>query len=176
MTELATLARPYAEAAFKRAKETGSAGKWAEALQFLALTVQDADMAEIVNNPRVSKEKIQQLLLDICRDQVDAEVINLLKLLIQNGKLKLLPKISALYEEYKAQDEGYVNVDLYSAYALTKAEQSKYVAMLEKQLDKKVNATVSVDKSLIGGILAKAGDKVIDGSVSGQLHQLAKRL
>lgn len=176
MTELATLARPYAEAVFKRAKETGAAGAWADALQFLASVIQDPDMAAIVNNPRVGKDRIRQLLLDICQDQIDAEASNLLKLLIDNGKLKLLPTVLALYEEYKAQDEGYVNVDLYSAYALTKAEQSKYVAMLEKQLNKKVNATVSVDKSLIGGILAKAGDKVIDGSVSGQLHQLAKRL
>lgn len=176
MTEIATLARPYAEAAFKRAKETGAADIWADGLQFLTCVIQDPDMAAIVNNPRVSKERIQQLLLDICQDQINAEVSNLVKLLIENGKLKLLPTILVLYEEYKAQDEGYVNVDLYSAYALTKAEQNKYIAMLEKQLNKKVNATVSVDKSLIGGILAKAGDKVIDGSVSGQLHQLAKRL
>jgi len=176
MTELATLARPYAEAAFKRAKETGSTGEWADSLQLLAVVVQDADMAAIVNNPRIASDRILQLLLDICQDQISDEVKNLLKLLMQNGKLKLLPNISALYEEYKANDEGYVNVDLYSAYALTKAEQNKYVAMLEKQLNKKVNATVTVDKSLIGGILAKAGDKVLDGSVSGQLHQLAKRL
>jgi F-type H+-transporting ATPase subunit delta len=176
MTELATLARPYAEAAFKRAKETGNTGAWSESLQFLSAVVQDASMAVIVNNPRISKVKVQQLIFDICHEKIDEEVGNLLKLLIQNGKLKLLPTLSALYEEYKANDEGYVNVDLFSAYALNKAEQSKYVAMLEKHLHKKVNAVVSVDKSLIGGILAKAGDIVIDGSVSGQLQQLAKRL
>jgi F-type H+-transporting ATPase subunit delta len=176
MTELSTLARPYAEAAFKRAKETGKAATWSEALSFLSTLLQDVDLAAIIKNPRVGKQSIQRLLLDICQDQVDAEACNLLKLLIENGKLKLLPKIAQLYEEYKADDEGYVNVDLYSAYALSKAEQNKYVAMLEKLLNKKVNAVVAVDKSLIGGILAKAGDKVIDSSVSGQLHQLAKRL
>lgn len=176
MTELATLARPYAEAAFKRAKETGKASEWANALQFMAAVVQDPDMAVIVNNPRVGSDRLLQLIIDICQDHIDDEAKNLLKLLVQNGKLKLLSNISALYEQYKANDEGYVNVDLYSAYALTKAEQHKYVAMLEKHLNKKVNATVSVDKSLIGGIRAKAGDKVIDGSVSGQLQQLAKRL
>ena len=176
MTELATLARPYAEAAFKRAKETGKTGSWSESLQFLSAVVQDRDMTVIVDNPRIDKVKVQQLLLDICQEKIDEEVGNLLKLLIQNSKLKLLPKLSALYEECKANDEGYVNVELFSAYALTKAEQSKYVAMLEKYLHKKVNAVVSVDKSLIGGILAKAGDKVIDASVSGQLQQLAKRL
>ncbi len=176
MTELATLARPYAEAAFKRAKETGSSQAWADSLQFLSVVVQDADLAAIVNNPKIGSDRLLQLLLDICADKLSDEAKNLLKLLVQNGKLKLLPNISVLYEEYKANDEGYVNVDLCSAYALTKAEQNKYVAMLEKYLNKKVNATVTVDKSLIGGIRAKAGDKVIDGSVSGQLHQLAKRL
>lgn len=176
MTELATLARPYAEAVYKRAKESAATQVWSEALQFLALVVQDRDMAAIVSNPRIGQEKIQQLLLDVCQEQVNAEAVNLLKLLAENGKLKLLPNIAELYEQYKADDEGYVNVELFSAYALTKAEQAKYVAMLEKQLNKKVNATVSVDHSLIGGILAKAGDKVLDGSVSGKLHQLAKRL
>lgn len=176
MAELSTLARPYAEAAFKRAKQTDSAKVWAQALQFLSALIQDRELSAIVNNPRVGKEKITQLLLDICQEQISDEAKNLLKMLIDNGKLQLLPKISELYEEHKAEDEGYVNVDLYSAYSLTKAEQSKYVAMLEKQLNKKVNAVVSVDKSLIGGILAKAGDKVIDGSIRGQLHQLAKRL
>ena len=176
MAELSTLARPYAEAAFKRAKQTNSAKAWSDALSFLSAIVQDQELSTIVNNPRVGKERITQLLLDICQDQIDDEAKNLLKMLVENGKLKLLPKIAALYEELKAEDEGYVNVDLHSAYSLTKAEQGKYIAMLEKQLNKKVNATVSVDKSLIGGILAKAGDKVLDGSIRGQLHQLAKRL
>ncbi len=176
MTELATLARPYAEAAFKSAKETGKNSDWSEALKFLALVVQNREIAVIVNNPRVGKAKINQLLLDICQDRIDGQPVNLLKVLVENSKLKLLPAISVLFEEFKANDEGYVNVDLFSAYTLSKSEQNKYVAMLEKQLNKKVNAVVTVDKSLIGGVLAKAGDKVIDGSVRGQLHQLAKRL
>lgn len=176
MTELATLARPYAEAAFKRAKETGSTVAWSEALQFLSAVVQDQEMAVIVNNPRINKAQLKQLMLEICADKIELEIGNLVKMLIENGKLKLFPAICVLFEQCKADDEGYVNVDLFSAYALTKTEQNKYVAMLEKQLRKKVNAVVSIDKSLIGGILAKAGDRVIDGSVSGQLHQLAKRL
>ncbi|PPD29201.1 MAG: F0F1 ATP synthase subunit delta [Methylomonas sp.] len=176
MTEIATLARPYAEAAFKHAKQAGSTDGWADSLQFLSAVVGDAEMAAIVKNPKVGNDKLLQLLLDICQDQVNAEVVNLVKLLVENGKIGLLPQISKMYEQYKADDEGYVNVDLYSAYTLTKAEQTKYVAMLEKHLNKKVHAVVSVDKSLIGGIFAKAGDIVIDGSVRGQLHQLAKRL
>jgi F-type H+-transporting ATPase subunit delta len=176
MSELSTLARPYAEAAFKRAKEVGAAGVWADSLGFLSAVMQDKELTAVIDNPRVRKEHATQLMLDICQEHIHDEAVNFLKLLIENDRLKLVPQIAELYEQYKADDEGYVNVDLYSAYALTKAEEKQYVTMLEKQLGKKVQATVSVDKSLIGGILAKAGDKVIDGSISGQLHQLAKRL
>jgi F-type H+-transporting ATPase subunit delta len=176
MAELSTLARPYAEAAYKRAKQTNSVKDWSEVLQFLSTVAQDRHLLSIVGNPRVGKESLTKLLLDICQDHIIDEGKNLLKLLIENGKFILLPVISSLYEQHKAEDEGYVNVQLYSAYSLTKAEQSKYTAMLEKQLNKKVNAVVTVDKSLIGGILAKAGDKVIDGSIRGQIHQLAKKL
>ena len=176
MAELSTLARPYAEASFKRAKETDSVKDWSDALHFMSALAESRELSEIVGNPRVNKISVTELLLDICQDQIHSEAKNLLKLLIENRKLNLLPTISALYEEHKAEDEGYVNVSLYTAFPLTKAEQSKYSAMLEKQLKKKVIAVVSVDKSLLGGILAKAGDKVIDGSIRGQIHQLAKRL
>jgi F-type H+-transporting ATPase subunit delta len=176
MAELSTLARPYAEAAFKRAKEANASQAWSDSLMFLSVVAKDEALSAIIKNPRVSKPNTAQLMLDICQDQIHDEAKNLLKVLIENDKLPLLPQISVMYEQCRADDEGYINVDLLSAYSLTKAEQSKYVAMLEKLLNKKVNASVSVDKSLIGGILAKAGDKVIDGSVRGQLHQLAKRL
>lgn len=176
MAELSTLARPYAEAAFKRAKETGASQTWSDALAFLSLVIQDEALSVIIKNPRVGKQHRTDLIMSISQDQIPDEAKNLLKVLIENDKLLLLPQISLMFEQYKADDEGYVNVDLFSAYSLTKAEQGKYVAMLEKLLKKRVNAAVSIDKSLIGGILAKAGDKVIDGSIKGQLHQLAKRL
>ncbi len=176
MAELATLARPYAEAVFKRAKQTDSASAWSQSLLFLTRVVEDQRLSQIIANPIVSKDSKISIMLDICQDQIQDEAKNLLKLLVENGKLQLLPEIVALFEQYKADDEGYVNVDLYSAFSLTKAEQTKYIATLEKVLNKKVNATVSVDNALIGGILARAGDKVIDGSIRGQLQQLAKRL
>ena len=176
MAELATLARPYAEAVFKRAKETSSASVWADALQFLAQVVAEPKLVQLMGNPKVAMDSKINLILDICQDQLQDEAKNLVKILVLNGKLQLLPTIAEQFEGYKAEDEGYANVELVSAYALSKAEQTKYVAMLEKFLNKKVNATVSVDNSLIGGILAKAGDKVIDGSIRGQLKQLAKRL
>ena len=176
MSELSTLARPYAEAVFKRAIESKSTSDWSDMLDFLSIVIQDKEMVAIIANPKVSQEQLTSLLLDICQDQLKEESVNFLKLLIQNDRLVLAPQISDLYESFKAEHEGYVDVELISAYALTKEEQNKFAITLKKLLDKKVHLTTSIDKSLIGGFLAKAGDKVIDGSTRGQLQQLAKKL
>jgi len=176
MSELATLARPYAEAVFKRAKELGNSQEWSDTLAFLSAIMQDESLAAIVNNPRVGEDKLTALLLDICQNQITGEANNFLKLLIENGRLKLLPQIAELFENYKADDEGYVDVDVITAYALTKAEEQSFATSLKKKLNKKINIHASVDKTLIGGFLVKSGDSVIDGSISGQLQQLAKRI
>ncbi len=176
MSELSTLARPYAEAVFKRALETKAASDWSEMLAFLSVVMQDKEVVAIIANPKVSQKQLTSLLLDISQGQLKDEGVNFLKLLIQNDRLILAPQISEIYESYKAEHEGYIDVELTSAYALTKEEQNKFATTLKKLLNKKIHITTSIDKSLIGGYLAKAGDKVIDGSVKGQLQQLAKIL
>ena len=176
MSELSTLARPYAEAVFKRALETKAVSEWSDMLSFLGLVMQDDELATVISNPKVTQEQLTQLLLDICQDQLQKEGVNFLKLLIQNDRLLLAPQISELYESYKAEHEGYVDVEVISAYALSKEEQNKFATTLKKQLGKTVHITTSIDKNLIGGFIAKAGDKVIDGSIKGQLQQLAKKL
>ena len=176
MSELSTLARPYAEAVFKRAIESKSITDWSEVLVFLSVVMQDKEMVAIIANPKVSQEQLTSLLLDICQEQLKQEGVNFLKLLIENDRLMLAPQISKLYESFKAEHEGYVDVEVISAYALSKEEQNKFATTLKKILNKKIHITTSIDKSLIGGFLAKAGDKVIDGSIKGQLQQLAKIL
>ena len=123
MAELATLARPYAEAVFKRAKETGSASVWAEALQFLAQVAAEPKLVQLLGNPKVAIDSKINLILDICQDQLQDEAKNLVKILVLNGKLQLLPTIAEQFEGYKAEDEGYANVELVSAYALSKASK-----------------------------------------------------
>lgn len=176
MSEIATLARPYAEAVFKRAKETGAAGKWSEMLRFLSVVMQDKDIAAASNNPKISRQRLTELLLDICADRVNEEGVNFIKLLVQNGRLSLVSHIAKLYEQYKADDEGYVDVDVLTAFSFNDEQQKQFTETLEKTLNKKVHMNVAVDKSLIGGVLIRAGDRVIDGSIKGQLQQLAKRL
>ncbi|MFZ2313556.1 MAG: F0F1 ATP synthase subunit delta [Methylobacter sp.] len=176
MSELATLARPYASAVFKRAKETNSTEKWSKSLAFMSAVLSDAEISVLVDNPKVSNERLSALMLDICQGQVDEEGANFLKLLVQNNRLTLAAAISKIFEEYKAESEGYVDVEVTTAYAFSKEEKQGFTSALEKKLSKKVHMNVTVDKSLIGGVLVRAGDRVIDGSIRGQLQQLAKRL
>lgn len=176
MSELATLARPYASAVFKRAKETGSADKWSQSLAFIEAVVTNQDVSGIIDNPNVSNERKSALMLDLCGEKVDPEVGNFLQLLVHNKRLGLVSYIMRLYEELKAQDEGYIEAEVFTAYALTKEAKAQFASSLEKKLGKKVHMKVAVDKTLIGGALVRAGDMVIDGSVRGQLKQMQKTL
>lgn len=176
MSELSTLARPYAQAVFKTALTSKSASEWSDMLIFLSVVMQDSEVIAVIANPKVSQKQLTALLLDVCQDQLNREGSNLLKLLIKNNRLLLASQIAQLYEFYKAEHEGYIDVEVISAYALTKKEQKKFAIALKKQLNKKVRITTTIDKSLIGGFLTKAGDKVIDASTNGLLQQLAKKL
>lgn len=176
MSELATLARPYATAVFKRAKETDALEKWSGSLAFLASVVGDEAISKIADNPKVAKGQLSALLLDICQGQIDLESENFLRLLVQNGRLSLMPQIAVLFEGFKADHEGYVDVEALTAFALSQEEQKKLASTLEKTLNKRVHIHVTVDQSLIGGVLVRAGDRVIDGSIKGQLQHMQKAL
>jgi F-type H+-transporting ATPase subunit delta len=176
MIELATLARPYATAVFKISKETAATDKWSEQLAFMSAVISCKEFSVLVDNPKIKKESLLGLILDICQGNADKEGVNFLKLLLQNNKLALLPEIAKQFEELKASDEGYVDVEVLTAFAFAKEAQQKFAVTLEKTLGKKVHMNVAVDKSLIGGVLVRAGDRVIDGSIRGQLQNLRKAL
>ena len=176
MSELATLARPYAVAVFKRAKETDSAKTWSKNLAFLAAVLSDKSISGVIDDPKIGKSALSTLLLDICEGQLDQEGSNFLKLLIENNRLSLIAAIAEIFETYKAEDEGSIDVDVTTAFAFTKESKQSFNTTLEKAFGKKINMKIAVDTSLIGGVLVRAGDQVIDGSVRGQLQQLAQRL
>ncbi|PPC91558.1 MAG: F0F1 ATP synthase subunit delta [Methylobacter sp.] len=176
MSELATLARPYAAAVFKRAKESAKTAQWSETLAFLSAVVSQPELNNIIGNPKIGRDKLLGLLLDVCQAQIDGEGQNFLKLLVQNGRLGLLPFITKSYEEYKAEDEGYVDVEVVSAYEVTQAEADNLTSTLGKLLGKSVNVHVTLDESLIAGILVRAGDRVFDGTIRGQLQNMHKAL
>jgi len=120
MSELATLARPYAAAVFKRAKETQATAKWSQSLAFMSAVLKNEDISVVVDNPKVNKQRLSALMLDICQEHLNEENENFLKLLVHNNRLGLLPYIAKLFEAYKAEDEGYVEVEVFTAYALSK--------------------------------------------------------
>lgn len=176
MSELATLARPYAVAAYKRAKETASTAKWSDTLAFLSSVMMDSQVAQAAGNPKAKKDHFTKSFLDLCEGQLDGETENFVRLLVANGRLDLIHTIAQQFEQHRAEEEGYLDVEVCSAYPLEDGEHDKLVTVLQTALGKQPRLHVRIDESLIGGVLIKAGDRVIDASVRGQVQRLATRL
>jgi F-type H+-transporting ATPase subunit delta len=174
--DITTIARPYAEAAFERAKELGQVDAWSEALANMAAVLSDPLMIEQITNPNVPSERIRDIVLDLCGDGLPPEAVNLLRLLAMNGRLSALPEISRLFETSRVADQGVRHVLIRSAFEITADEQNAVASALAKRLGGTVEISVETDRSLIGGIEVRAGDLVIDDSVRGKLQQLAQAL
>lgn len=174
--DLITIARPYAEAVFARAIETDTLDKWTEMLGFLAAVVSDPAVADIIVNPAVEHDRRLQLLLDIGGEQLSEEGQNLLRLLVENDRLSVLPEIATLYHQMKSKHDGAIDVEVVSAFALKPAAEKELATALKKKLGREVNIISSKNPALIGGVKIRAGDMVIDGSVAGAVSQLANEL
>jgi F-type H+-transporting ATPase subunit delta len=176
MAEFATLARPYAEAVFDLAVEANNFDEWSDNLNFLATVIEDPTMAPVIANPQVNKNTLASLLLDVCKEQFSEAANNLLKILVDNNRLLAIPQLAVQYEQLKAQHQGYLNVEIASPYPINTEQQQELETALQKRLGKAVDISMTVDKSLLGGCLIRAGDKVIDASIKGRLQQLAAEL
>ena len=176
MAELSTVARPYTKAAFESAREQKSLDQWSEMLGQAAQAAQDEQVAELLRNPALAAEQKAGLILDICADKLSEQGQNFVKILAENKRLPVLPEISALFERLKAEQQKSVDVEVTSAFALTKEQQTKLAQALGTKLDREVNITSSKDASLIGGLVIRTDDLVIDGSVRGKLQKLAEAL
>jgi F-type H+-transporting ATPase subunit delta len=176
MSELATLARPYATAVFKRAKQTDTTPQWSETLAFLSAVMQDRLIAQAAANPNASKDHFTSALLELCRGRLDDEGENFVRLLVANRRLNLITVISQQFEQFRADDEGYIVADVSTAFPLDDAGLDQITSVLKTTLGKQPRLNVQVDETLIGGVLIKALDRVIDASVRGQIQRLAKTL
>ncbi|MEY8193846.1 MAG: F0F1 ATP synthase subunit delta [Cycloclasticus sp.] len=176
MAELAALARPYAEAVFLMADEKGRIDQWSDMLEFLKQVTSDELFKKVSNNPKVSSSALEGVVLDICEGQMDEEGLNLIKLLIKNNRLQLASEIAEQYEVKKSEKCGLLDVTVTSAFPMSDSDKESLGKSLSESFGKKVKISVEEDSSLIGGIVIRAGDKVIDGSLSGQIQQLAKQL
>jgi F-type H+-transporting ATPase subunit delta len=171
-----TIARPYAEAVFAQADESGKLDLWSEMLEFMVAVVKDPTMAAIVANPLFDRGDLTALMLEIGGGRLNQEGENLLKLLIHNGRLSVLPEILELFGKLKADKDRVLNVHVRSAYVLNAAQKKIIADSLKAKLGREVTITSEKDTDLIGGIHIRAGDLVIDGSIQGRLQQLAHEL
>lgn len=176
MAEIVTVARPYAEGLFRLAKESNAFAKWSDVLNVLAAVVVHDDIKEVVTNPKFSASQVKSLLSDLLGDKVDDQVKNLITTLQENGRLILLPEIAAQFEQLKSALNSTVEARIVSAFPLEGAQLQGLVAKLETRFKQKVDAQVSVDPSLMGGVRIEIGDEVIDASVRGKLQAMAFRL
>ena len=176
MAEKSTVARPYAQAIFRHAQEHKRLAEWSELLALLAAIVADEAMAGLIGNPRVSREQLLSVIGDLCGERLDEYGERLLVVLADNDRLALLPEIARLYEGYRAEAEQIVHAEVVSAFPLTKEQQRRIAQALAARLGRKVELACRTDESLVGGAIVRAGDLVVDGSVTGHLQRLASAL
>lgn len=176
MAELTTLARPYAKAAFESADQAGQLQQWSDMLALAAAVAQQDGMVKVLLSPSLTSAQKAQAFIDVCGDQLNEGVANLLKALAENKRLTLLPQIQQLFEQHKAQREQSVDVEVTTAFELSGELQDKLAKALSAKLDRVVTLSTTVDKAILGGALIRAGDTVIDGSVRGRLAKLAEAM
>ncbi|NND83045.1 MAG: F0F1 ATP synthase subunit delta [Gammaproteobacteria bacterium] len=176
MADNASTARPYAKALYELAQETESFAGWSNALSHLAAVAADDDFSGLVNDPRVEADKIADLLIDISAEQLPPGGDNFVRLLVQNDRLEALDDIHQQFTELVAKAQALVNAEVVTAMALTEQQKSALEAALAKRLGLKVSLQETVDASLMGGAVVKAGDLVIDGSAKGRLDKLSTTL
>ncbi|MCF6255149.1 MAG: F0F1 ATP synthase subunit delta [Gammaproteobacteria bacterium] len=176
MAEKSTIARPYAEAVFQLADANGQLKEWSAMLQTVALIATDAGMQGIIGNTSVNKAQLAQLVIDVAGDVLTDSGRNLIKLLAENRRLDVIAEITVQFEILKAETEKTVEAEMVCAQKVSAKQQSMIAAKLKARLGREVSLKCTVDESLMGGAIIKAGDMVIDGSVSGQLNKLSVEL
>ncbi len=176
MSELITASRPYARAIFELAEANKDEQKWSQQLSFMAAVAADASMIEALDNPGLSKQQTAELFIQVCDSHLDAQGINLTKLLAENDRLALLPEIATLYEALRSEAKGSINAEVISAFEVSDEQQKAIIKSLKKRLGCDIKLTTRIDTSLMGGAIIRAGDLVIDGSLRGRLTKITGTL
>jgi F-type H+-transporting ATPase subunit delta len=176
MAELATVARPYAEAAFKIASEQQALPVWGEMLKLSAAVMRDPAMQSAIDNPRLGAPEKEALFLSVTGDKLNAIGKSFIRALVEADRITLLPQIETMFADLRNAAEGVAQAQIVSALPLDGAQVAELKVALEKRFGKKIEASVSVDPSLIGGARIVVGDQVVDGSIAGKLAAMAVQL
>lgn len=171
MAELATIARPYAEALYKAAPGQEADGLIAQ-LQVLAAVAGNGDMLRLADNPRMSAQQVIQVITEVANTPLDAKAANLLAAVVENGRLPALPEIAAQFTALVRARSGTSEATVYSAFPIDAVQLAELAPVLEKRFGRKLELSVVVDPALIGGIRVAVGDEVLDTSVSARLEKM----
>lgn len=176
MAELSTLARPYAKAAFEFARDSQQLAEWSAMLNTLGQVAAQAKVVELLSSPSLTASQMAETFAGLCGDELTANAVNFINTLANNKRLLLLPQISEQFAVLKAQQEQTVEVEVTSAYELSEAEAEQLAQAFAKKLSREVSLSSTTDASLLGGVVVRAGDMVIDGSMRNKLAQLTDAL
>lgn len=175
MSELTTIARPYAKAAFDFAVEQNSISKWTSMLDFCVQVIDNKDVKTFLESS-FSAKKVADTVISICGEQLDQYGQNLIRLRAENKRLTVLPLVFQQFKSYVEEYQAIAEVNVISAQQLSDEQQQKIVTAMEKRLARKVKLNCSIDSTLIAGAIIRTDDFVIDGSSRGQLARLANEL
>jgi len=176
MAERATVARPYARAAFAHARETGRVAQWSGWLATARSVVASDEFQKLERSPGISTADLTALVAGICGDALDDHGRALLALLAENGRLDFLPEIAAQFEALKSEAENVAEVEIVSATALDDRQRERLAGALRTRLRRDVRLHCTVDPALVGGAVVRSGDLLIDGSLKGKLERLETEL
>jgi F-type H+-transporting ATPase subunit delta len=171
MAELATVARPYAEALF-RVAQNGDMAAWSDLVAELAQIGANPDLQAFASNPNVTSAQLAETIASLVKSPLNAEANNFIAMLSDNGRIALLPEIGAQFAVLKNAHLGAADATIHSAFAVSADQLNLLVATLEKKFGRKLNPTVEIDPSLIGGVRVVVGDEVLDTSVRAKLQQM----
>ena len=176
MQDKTTIARPYAQAVFETATEESKLTEWSEMLGLLEAVVTDAQMKSVLTSPKLDAAALSDFVQGVCGDALSEKGSNLVKVLADARRLSFIPELSKLYEQLRAEAEGVMGVSVTSAYELAPEQEATISEAMANRLGRKVEITNDIDESLIGGVIIRAGDSVIDASVKGRLKALATQM
>jgi len=170
MAELATIARPYAEALFLASKADLSAtAAW---LDELAAIASNAQLLQLADNPKVTSAQVFDVIKGVAKSQLTPAAQNFLHAVIDNGRLSALPEMATQFREHLNKQNGSSDAVVYSAFDIDAAALANVAQLLEKRFGRKLNVSVKLQPELIGGIRVVVGDEVLDTSVKARLDQM----
>ncbi len=176
MSQTITTARPYAQAAFDTALSLADLKGWSAVIVSLAEAVQHPELSSVISSPKVARTKVEGIMLGLLDAKACAQLRNFVRVLVDKKRLAELPEIAAIFEALRAEAEKSANVVVESAFELTAKQQETLIGSLKKSMGRDIKLVCSVNKDLLGGVVIRTGDKVVDGSVRTRLVEMATAL